>query len=108
MMSIIQNFVPFLIPTIAITVTQMMIYKNLIKRRDWKIVLFGNLVLLGVGVLFSLIGYLVARGEPGSWAGLGLIILLMVTLMTTAVSIGISVVIYVMLKPKPNVKSGNN
>jgi hypothetical protein len=61
--------------------------------------LFGNLILLGVGVLFSVIGLIVAQGEPGSWAGLGFIILLMVTVITTLISSGASLLMYVILKP---------
>jgi hypothetical protein len=98
-MSIIQNFIPFLIPSIAIAITQTLIYLNLKKTYQFKIVLFGNLILLGVGVLFSVIGLIVAQGEPGSWAGLGFIILLMVTVITTLISSGASLLMYVILKP---------
>lgn len=99
-MSFIQNFIPFVIPTIAISITQILIYMNLVKNLQWKVVIFGNLILLGVGVLFSIIGLIVAQGEPGSWAGLGFIILLMVTLITTVVSTFISVVMMMVLKAK--------
>jgi len=99
-MSIIQNLIPFVVPTIAISMTQILIYMNLVKNLQWKTVIFGNLILLGVGVLFSIIGLIVAQGEPGSWAGLGFIILLMVTLITTVLSTFISVVMMMMLKAK--------
>jgi len=55
---------------------------------------------LAAGVTLSLIGYLVAQGEPGSWAGLGLIILLMITMMTSVISLGVSILLYIVLKPK--------
>jgi len=99
-MSIIQNFVPFLIPFFAITITQSLIYMNLAKKLQWKIVVLGNLMLLGVGVLFSVVGLIVAQGEPGSWAGLGFIILLIMTIITTIISSGISVIMYVLLQSK--------
>lgn len=99
-MSIIQNFIPFVIPTIAISMTQILIYMNLVKNPQWKVVIFGNLILLGVGVLFSIIGLIVAQGEPGSWAGLGFIILLIMSLITTVVSTFISVVMLMILKAK--------
>lgn len=99
-MSIIQNLIPFVVPTIAITMTQILIYMNLVKNLQWKIVIYGNLILLGLGVLFSIIGLIVAQGEPGSWAGLGFIILLMVTMITTVVSTFISVVMMMILKAK--------
>lgn len=99
-MSFIQNFIPFVIPTIAISMTQILIYMNLVKNLQWKVVIFGNLILLGVGVLFSIIGLIVAQGEPGSWAGLGFIILLIMSLITTVVSTFISVVMMMILKAK--------
>lgn len=99
-MSIIQNFIPFVIPTVAISMTQILIYMNLVKNPQWKVVIFGNLILLGVGVLFSIIGLIVAQGEPGSWAGLGFIILLIMSLITTVVSTFISVVMLMILKAK--------
>jgi hypothetical protein len=99
-MSIIQNFIPFLIPTLAIAMTQTIIYIFLTKNHHWKFVVLGNLILLSVGVLFSLIGFVVAQGEPGSWAGLGFVILLMISFITTIISIGISIILYMFLKPK--------
>ena len=99
-MSFIQNFIPFVIPTIAISMTQFLIYMNLVKNLQWKTVIFGNLILLGVGVLFSIIGLIVAQGEPGSWAGLGFIILLIMSLITAVVSTFISVVMMLLLKAK--------
>lgn len=98
-MPIIQNFIPFLAPGILIAITQTFIYLRLKKTYQFKFVLYGNLILLGVGVLFSVIGLIVAQGEPGSWAGLGFIILLMVTVITTLISSGASLLIYVILKP---------
>ncbi len=98
-MSIIQNVIPFLVPGILIAITQTFIYLRLKKTYQFKFVLFGNLILLGVGVLFSVIGLIVAQGEPGSWAGLGFIILLMVTTITTLISSGASLLMYVILKP---------
>ncbi len=99
-MSFIQSFVPFLIPFFAITITQSLIYMNLAKKLQWKIVVLGNLMLLGMGVLFSVVGLIVAQSEPGSWAGLGFIILLSMTIITTIISSGISVIIYVRLQSK--------
>ncbi len=102
-MSIIQNVIPFLVPVTSVFITQMLIYQNLLKKREWKVVIVGNLILLAAGVTLSLIGYLVAQGEPGSWAGLGLIILLMITMMTSLISFGISTLVYIVLKPKAKI-----
>lgn len=99
-MSIFQNFVPFLIPVISVAITQTFIYLNLKKAHHFKVVILGNLILLVIGILFSLIGLIVAQGEPGSWAGLGFIILLMVTIITTLISSGVSLLMFVLLKPK--------
>jgi len=65
-MSIFQNFAPFLIPVISVVITQTFIYLNLKKAHLFKVVILGNLILLGVGILFSFVGLIVAQGEPGN------------------------------------------
>jgi hypothetical protein len=65
--------------------------------------LLPNLGLLIVGIIISVVGYVVALGETGSWAGLGLIILLMITFITTTISTLVSLLlIFVVKTPYPN------
>jgi hypothetical protein len=65
--------------------------------------LLPNLGLLIVGIIISVVGYVVALGETGSWAGLGLIILLMITFITTTISTLVSLLlIFVVKPPYPN------
>ena len=65
--------------------------------------LLPNLALLTIGIIISVVGYVVALGETGSWAGLGLIILLMITFITTTISTLVSLLlIFVVKPPYPN------
>ena len=67
--------------------------------------LLPNLALLTIGIIISVVGYVVALGETGSWAGLGLIILLMITFITTTISILVSLLLIFIVKPTHPTKS---
>ena len=102
-MSIIQN--PLLLLTliaVVVGVQALVIYlRN--KTNQIFLSLLPNLGLLIVGIIISVVGYVVALGETGSWAGLGLIILLMITFITTTISTLVSLLlIFVVKTPYPN------
>ena len=67
--------------------------------------LLPNLGLLTIGTIISVVGYVIALGEPGSWAGLGLIILLVITFMTTTISTLVSLLLIFIIKPTRPTKS---
>ncbi|MFZ9704528.1 MAG: hypothetical protein ACO3BB_04605 [Bacilli bacterium] len=70
------------------------------KSTQLKMIIIPNLSLFGLGFVISLVGYLLALGEPGSWAGLGFTILMIVTLIATAISVGLSLVMFTFLKKR--------
>jgi hypothetical protein len=99
----IQN--PLLLLTliaVVVGVQALVIYlRN--KTNQFFLSLLPNLGLLIVGIIISVVGYVVALGETGSWAGLGLIILLMITFITTTISTLVSLLlIFVVKPPYPN------
>jgi hypothetical protein len=98
-MSIIQNPLLFLtLIAIVVGVQALVIYiRN--QTKQIFLSLLPNLGLLGLGIVLSLVGYVVALGETGSWAGLGFIILLLVTFMTTTISTLVSLVLIFVIKP---------
>jgi hypothetical protein len=93
----------FFVTVVAlVVVTQALVF--FIRNRTKKITfaLLPNLGLLGIGLILSITGYVVAMGEPGSWADLGFIILLMVTFISTGISTLISLIlIFVVKTPQP-------
>ena len=104
-MAIIQNPLLFLtLVTVVVGVQVLVVY---IRKQTNRIFLslLPNLGLLGIGIVISLIGYVVALSESGSWPGLGLIILLMVTFIVTTISTFISILIVFLIKPTPPTNS---
>ena len=89
----------FLTVIALVVVTQALVF--VIKNRTNQIglALLPNVGLLLIGFVLSVTGYVVAIGEPGSWADLGFIILLMVTFITTGISTLISLVLIFVVKP---------
>lgn len=97
-MSILEN--AFVVPGLFVIATQVVTYLLLKKTTRLKMVIIPNLSLFGLGFVISFVGYLLALGEPGSWAGLGFTILMIVTLIATAISVGLSLVMFTFLKKR--------
>ena len=97
-MSILEN--AFVVPGLFVIATQVVTYLLLKKTTRLKMVIIPNLSLFGLGFVISFVGYLLALGEPGSWAGLGFTILIIVTLIATAISVGLSLVMFTVLKKR--------
>lgn len=98
-MAIIQNPLLFLILIAVMVGVQMLVVYLRHKTKNIFLSLLPNVGLLVIGLIISVIGYVVALSEPGSWPGLGLIILLLVTFITTGVSTLISLLIVFLIKP---------
>ncbi len=88
----------FVILVAVVVLTQAIVFRIIKNTNQIILALLPNIGLLGIGILFSLVGYVVAMGEPGSWAGLGFIILLMVSLITTGISTLISLMVIFLFK----------
>ena len=97
-MAILEN--ALVVPGLFVIATQMVTYLLLKKTTHLNMIIIPNLSLFGLGFVISLVGYLLALGEPGSWAGLGFTILMIVTLIATAISIGLSLVMFTFLKKR--------
>lgn len=97
-MSILEN--ALVVPGLFVIATQVVTYLLLKKTTQLKMIIIPNLSLFGLGFVISCVGYLVALGEPGSWAGLGFTILMIVTLIATAISVGLSLVMFTFLKKR--------
>jgi hypothetical protein len=105
MMSIIQN--PLWLLTLIALVVGVQVLVVYLRHQTKKIVLslLPNVGLLVIGLIISVIGYVVALSEPGSWPGLGLIILLMMTFIVTIISTFISLFLNLLIKPTPRTNS---
>ena len=81
-----ERFWLFFIGLLLVGIVQSIVY--LIYRRTNQIflALLPNLGVFLIGVTVTIVGYVVALSEAGSWAGLGAIILFMLTLFATLVS----------------------
>jgi hypothetical protein len=88
----------FVILVAVVVLTQAIVFRIIKNTNQIILALLPNIGLLGIGILFSLVGYVVAMGEPGSWAGLGFIILLMVSLITTGISTLVSLMVIFLFK----------
>ncbi|MGA0097755.1 MAG: hypothetical protein ACO3H6_04205 [Bacilli bacterium] len=97
-MAILEN--ALVVPGLFVIATQVVTYLLLKKSTQLKMIIIPNLSLFGLGFVISLVGYLLALGEPGSWAGLGFTILMIVTLIATAIRIGLSLVMFTFLKKR--------
>ena len=89
----------FLTVIALVVVTQVLVFVIRNRTNQISLALLPNVGLLLIGVVLSVTGYVVAIGEPGSWADLGFIILLMVTFITTGISTLISLVLIFVVKP---------
>ena len=89
----------FLTVIALVVVTQVLVFVIRNRTNQIGLALLPNVGLLLIGVVLSVTGYVVAIGEPGSWADLGFIILLMVTFITTGISTLISLVLIFVVKP---------
>lgn len=108
-MAIIQNPLLFLTLIAVVVGVQVLVVYLRHKTKNFFLSLLPNVGLLVLGLIISVIGYVVALSEPGSWPGLGLIILLIVTFLVTTISTLISLLIVFLIKPtKPtNPINGN-
>lgn len=99
MMSTIQN--PLLLLTLIAVIVGVQVLVVYLRHKTKKIFLslLPNVGLFVFGLIISGIGYVVALSEPGSWPGLGLIILLMVTFIVTTISTLMSLLIVFLIKP---------
>lgn len=97
-MSILAN--AFVVPGLFVIATQAVTYFLLKKSTQLKVIIIPNLSLFGLGFVISVIGYLLALGEPGSWAGLGFTILMVVTLIATAISVALSFIMFTLMKKR--------
>jgi hypothetical protein len=98
-MTILQNPLLFLTLVGVFLLTQVFVFYIRQKTNQIFISLFPNVGLFVVGIIISIIGYAVALNESGSWAGLGLIILLTLTLILTTFSTLVSFLIVFLMKP---------
>ena len=89
----------FLTVIALVVVTQVLVFVIRNRTNQISLALLPNVGLLLIGLVLSVTGYVVAIGEPGSWADLGFIILLMVTFITTGISTLISLVLIFVVKP---------
>ena len=89
----------FLTVIALVVVTQVLVFVIRNRTNQIGLALLPNVGLLLIGLVLSVTGYVVAIGEPGSWADLGFIILLMVTFITTGISTLISLVLIFVVKP---------
>ena len=89
----------FLTVIALVVVTQALVFVIRNRTNQIGLALLPNVGLLLIGLVLSVTGYVVAIGEPGSWADLGFIILLMETFITTGISTMISLVLIFVVKP---------
>ena len=90
----------YLVPGVFVILTPWVTFLPLKKHLNLKIVIVSNLCLFGFSVVISGIGYLIALGEPGRWAGLGFVILMMLTFFATLISTGLFVLMFVAMRSK--------
>lgn len=93
-----EDILFFVVVAAMVVVTQVLVFFIRNRTNQIGFALLPNLGLLGIGLIVSITGYVVAMGEPGSWADLGLIILLMVTFITTGISTVISLILIFVIK----------
>ena len=90
----------FFITLVAlVVVTQALVAYIHDKTKQVFLSLLPNVGLLALGLVLSTIGYFVALNEPGNWADLGLIIMLMITVISTTISTLISLLLVFVIKP---------
>lgn len=94
-----EEVLVFLTVIALVVVTQALVFVIRNRTNQIGLALLPNVGLLLIGLVLSVTGYVVAIGEPGSWADLGFIILLMVTFITTGISTLISLVLIFVVKP---------
>jgi hypothetical protein len=96
-----EDILFFVVVAAMVVVTQALVFFIRNRTNQIGLALLPNLGLLGIGLIVSITGYVVAMGEPGSWADLGFIILLMVTFITTGISTLTSLALIFVIKPRP-------
>jgi hypothetical protein len=99
-----EGILVFLTAVAMVVVTQAVVLFIRNKTKQVALALLPNVGLLGVGIILSFVGYIVALNEPGSIPGFGLMILLLVTFITTGISTLISLILIFVIKtpqPKP-------
>jgi hypothetical protein len=102
-----EGILVFLIAVAMVVVTQAVVLFIRNKTKQVALALLPNVGLLGVGIILSFVGYIVALSESGSIPGIGFMILMLVTLITTGISTFISLLFIVIIKPsQPNQKTG--
>jgi len=102
-----EGILVFLTAVAMVVVTQAVVLFIRNKTKQVPLALLPNVGLLGVGIILSFVGYIVALSEPGSIPGIGFMILMLVTLITTGISTFISLLFIVIIKPsQPNQKTG--
>lgn len=102
-----DNILFFITLVGLVVVTQALVLYIRDKTKQVILSLLPNLGLLALGLVLSFIGYIVALNEPGSWADLGLIIMLMITLISTTISTLTSLLLVFVIKPirtNPSIK----
>lgn len=90
-----------LVNVVAVVLVQMLVVYLRKKKNRFFVAFLPNVGLLIVGLIFSVVGYLIALSETSSWADLGFLILLMVTVITTLISSFVSLLLLIFIKPKP-------
>jgi len=98
-----ETFWLYMIGLTLVGITQYGVYLIYQRTQNILISMLPNLGVFVLGVIITIIGYVVALSEPSSWAGLGAIILFFLTLFATFVSTitsGLMIYLLTILKKK--------
>lgn len=81
-----DDFITFIIALPFFLLTQGLVYLIYKKTHQFAISLTPNLGLFGLGLIVSLIFFAIGSTQPGSWADLGFIIMMVLTVFATLAS----------------------
>jgi hypothetical protein len=98
-----ETFWLYVIGLTLVGVTQYGVYLIYQRTKRIYLAMLPNLGVFALGVIVTIVGYVVALSEPSSWAGLGALILFFLTLFATFVSTitsGLMIYLLTILKKK--------
>jgi hypothetical protein len=98
-----ETFWLYMIGLTLVGITQYGVYLIYQRTQNILISMLPNLGVFVLGVIITIVGYVIALSEPSSWAGLGAMILFFLTLFATFVSTitsGLMIYLLTILKKK--------
>jgi hypothetical protein len=99
-----NDFISFIVALPFFLLTQGLVYLIYKKTHQFAIALTPNLGLFALGIIVSIIFFIIGSSQPGNWADLGFIIMIMLTVFTTLAST-LTSVLFVYLLAKNQKKS---